>query len=369
MKSTTFCVAPWLQACVNPDGKLTPCCQWEAPSQYMFTEFDSWVDSDEMQTVRESLANGQQISACNRCWSDERTGKRSLRQIYNTEFFQYLTDSVDVVTFDFKLGNLCNLKCAMCIGESSSQILAEYKTNQEKFNKIVGYRAPPLEVDFAWPLKPEFKDFLNRFKDRARWIKFTGGEPTVIPYVIDLLKEIPNPELVTISLTTNATRINLDLLSVLSKFKSVWISASIEGIGNDNDQIRFLSKWSEVEQNILLLKNLPNVHFNINYMFQCFSVQTLIPVLQWCEQHNLKLENQILFGPKYLKINSVDSDTVELFKTRLKQLQLTNNQNVVEQVIELLNGYEFDPVLKEQRLQYLSTLDDIRGTDLQNLIH
>jgi hypothetical protein len=130
-----------------------------------------------------------------------------------------------------------------------------------------------------------------------------------------------------------------------------------------------LSKWEQVEQNILLLKNLPNVHFNINYMFQCFSVQTFIPVLKWCEKYNLKLDNLILSGPKYLKINSVDAKIVEIFKQQLTQLQLTTNQNVVEQVIEFLKGYKFDPKLKEQRLQYLSTLDNIRGTDLKNLIY
>ena len=369
MKSSTFCVAPWLQACVNPDGKLTPCCLWDAPSQYSFNQFDQWISSTEMQNVRESLDNGEQILPCNRCWSAERIKRRSLRQIYNEEFFNYFTGAINTVTFDFKLGNLCNLKCVMCSGDTSSQLLTEYKTNQSKFDNILGYRPPPLDIDFEWPLKPEFKDFLNRFKDQARWIKFTGGEPTMIPYVISLLNEIPNPELVTVSLVTNATRINNELLSILSRFGAVWINASIEGIGKDNEQIRYLSKWSEVEHNILSLNKLNNVYFSISYVLQCFSVQTFIPVLKWCEQHNLKLDSQLLSGPNYLSMASVDPDIIENFRQKLQELQLKNNQNVVEQAIEFLKAYKFDPALKKQRLQYLSTLDNIRGTDLKNLIN
>lgn len=273
-----------------------------------------------------------------------------------------------MVTLDLKLGNLCNLKCVMCDGKSSSQLMSEFKTNREKFGALNFFKKPPIEIDFEWPLTESFKNFLNQFKDRARWIKFTGGEPTLIPYVIDLLAEIPNPELVTVSLTTNATRINSKLLSVLSRFKVVWISASIEGTGQDNEQIRYLSKWSEIEHNILLLKQLDNVYFNINYVFQCFSVRTLIPVLNWCEQHNLTLQNQVLEGPDYLTINSVDSTVVGDFQQQLQQLQLKNNQAVVDQVLELLKVHRFDPELKEQQLQYLSTLDSIRGTDLKNLI-
>ena len=377
MNSKSFCIAPWTHTCVRPTGYLTPCCVWKGPQKFNYNSFDLWINSDEMKDARQSLHSGEKISACSACWDAENIGQKSLRQIYNLEFNKYfdfkklnnnwMVDNT-VVTLDLKLGNLCNLKCVMCDGTYSSQLMSEYKTNQEKFDSLTFFRKPPIEIDFEWPLTESFKNFLNQFKDRVRWIKFTGGEPTLIPYVITLLDEIPNPELVTISLTTNATRINSKLLSVLPKFNTVWLSASIEGIGKDNTQIRYLSDWSEVEHNILLLKELDNVHFNINYVFQCFSVRTLVPVLKWCEQYNLKLENQILSGPEYLNINSVDVNIVENFQQQLQQLQLKNNQTVIDQVLAFLKGYKFNSELKEQRLHYLSTLDSIRSTNLQNLI-
>jgi MoaA/NifB/PqqE/SkfB family radical SAM enzyme len=377
MNSKSFCIAPWVHTCVRSDGYLTPCCVWRGPGEFKYSNFDQWVNSDKMKNVRQSLHSGEKISECSYCWGAEKIGQKSLRQIYNSEFSKYfdfkkinpdwIADDT-IVTLDFKLGNVCNLKCVMCDGKSSSQLMSEYKGNKEQFNLLSFFKKPSTEIDFKWPLTESFKTFLDQFKNQARWVKFTGGEPTLIPYVIDLLDELSNPELITVSLTTNATSINTKLLSSLSKFNTVWISASIEGIKEHNDQIRYLSTWSEVEQNILLLKNLKNVYFNINYVLQCFSVKTLIPVLRWCEQHSLTLENQMLSTPDYLKIDSVDPDIVEDFQQELQQLNLQTNQMVVDQILEHLKDYKFNPELKKQRLQYLSTLDNIRGTQLTELI-
>ena len=167
----------------------------------------------------------------------------------------------------------------------------------------------------------------------------------------------------------NCKKINQRLLDNLKKFKSVWISVSLEGIQEANDSIRHFSDWKTVEHNLFQLESLPNVYFNINHVLQCFSVVTLIPLLLWAEKHKIKISNTLLTHPEYLKINSVDADIVENFRNQLKELQLENNQNVVNQVVELLNGHTFDPELKKQRLEYLSTLDSIRGTELTKLIH
>lgn len=377
MNSKTFCIAPWIHTCVRSTGQLTPCCQWRGEQQFNFVEFDQWVNSNSLQQTRKSLYAGERIASCINCWTEEDLGKRSLRQIYNSEFSKYfdfkklnpdgIADNT-MATFDFKLGNLCNLKCVMCNGASSSQLMSEYKLNQRAFDLIDFYQTPLINLNFEWPLAKEFKDFLDKFKNQARWIRFTGGEPTIIPYILDLLDEIPDPELVTISLTTNATKINSKLLTCLSKFKTVWISVSLEGIEDANNLIRYPSVWSEIEQNILTLKELPKVYLNINHVLQCFSVVTLVPLLKWCDKHKFNVENVLLTDPEYLKINSVEVELVDRFRAQLKQLQLKNNQNVVNQVVEFLNGYKFDPVLKEQRLKYVTTLDTIRGTDLKNLI-
>jgi molybdenum cofactor biosynthesis enzyme MoaA len=377
MNSKTFCIATWAHACVQPTGHLTPCCVWQAPPEYKYQEFDSWVNSNEMIATRRELHSGNKISSCNTCWKDESAGKKSLRQIYNAEFSKHFdfknlnqdwTVDSSTSTFDFKLGNLCNLKCVMCNGESSSQLMTEYRVNQDKFSKLTQFRAPAVGTDFAWPLSQEFADFLSRFKDQIRWLKFTGGEPTVVPYVIDILETIPHPELVTVSFTTNATQIDSRLLKTLSKFKVTWITASLEGIQDHNNQIRYPSKWAEVESNVLQLAQLTNSYFSISHVLQCFSVRTLIPLLNWCDQHALNLQIIPIANPEYLKINSISTQEIQKFKQQLTSLTLAHNQSTIKQVLALLDTHCYDSELETQMIQYLMTLDDIRETKLTQLV-
>lgn len=350
---------------------------WKGPAEYSFTQFDEWINSFDMQQVRKDLHNGTKIKSCTRCWNDEENGKKSLRKIYNIEFSKYFdfsklnkdwTADDTVTTLDFKLGNLCNLKCVMCNGNTSSQLMSEYKIHIDKFQKMDYYDVPSTDVNFGWPESREFKEFLDKFKSQARWIKFTGGEPTMIPYVIKLLNEIPNPELVTISITTNAAKLNVGFLNTLKKFKQIWLSVSLDGVDNHNDEIRFLSSWSKVKSNVLKLSTLPNAYFNINYVLQCFSVKTLIPLIQWCDKHQLTMDSIVLTDPEYFTINSVESDIVNSFANELCQMTSTTNQHIIDQTIQELKKYKFDPQLKKQRDEYLLTLDNIRNTDLSNLI-
>jgi radical SAM protein with 4Fe4S-binding SPASM domain len=384
MNSKTFCIAPWVHICVRPTGRLTPCCEWKEQSDSAlaksnrFEMFDQWKNSDQMKQTRQQLHSGQKIDSCSTCWVNEASGKKSLRQVYNNEFSRYFdfstmdtqTWEVDnsITTIDLKLGNLCNLKCAMCSPRSSSQLMSEYLTNKDKFHSLENYQPTPTDLDFTWPLTSDFKDFMDQFRNQIRWIKFTGGEPTIIPYVLDVLKEIKRPELVTVSFTTNGTRVNTELLDVLSKFKTVWISASLEGIGDHNDTIRYLSNWQEVEKNIIELAKLPNLYFNINHVLQCFSASTLIPLLHWCEQKQFTISLNPLSHPVYLSINSVEPGVIDKFTQELGELTLQVNYKSVSQVIAFLKTYQYDENLHKQRIQYLTKLDQIRNTELLEIV-
>jgi hypothetical protein len=76
----------------------------------------------------------------------------------------------------------------------------------------------------------------------------------------------------------------------------------------------------------------------------------------------------VLTNPDYLTINSIEPDIVNNFMNELLQIASTTNQHIVDQTIQELKKYKFDPVLKNQRDEYLLTLDNIRGTNLSNLI-
>jgi len=377
MNSKTFCIAPWVHTCIRSNGTLTPCCVWKQPSNHYFTEFDSWKNSDDLKSLRQNLYQGVADKGCSECWADEKIGKRSLRKIYNTEFSKYFdfktlkndwTIDDSIATIDFKLGNLCNLKCVMCNGDSSSQLMTEFSQHQEKFQNLNFVKKPSVNQKFDWPTDPEFEKFLSLLIQNVRWIKFTGGEPTMIPYVIDLLKKIPYPDLVTVSLTTNATKFDQSLLTTLKKFKEIWITASLEGIEHHNDQIRYLSDWNQVQSTVKELSKLSNCYFSISHVLQCFSVQTLIPLLKWAEGIEVRVALIMLTTPRYLSLSGVNTDLISKFSDALKELHLDINQPVIEEVLNFLQQHHYDPTLEQQREQYLSMVDQIRGTELSAII-
>lgn len=385
MNSKTFCAAPWMHLNTTPVGNLEPCCVWKAnpgDKKYHYTEFDQWINSDMLKTVRKNLHEGVAIPECHDCYVLEQANSSSLRLRYNAVFANYknynefdtvnwTASAADVVTLELKLGNLCDLKCVMCNGENSSQILSEYKLHKEKFDNLVAIDKPDITADFRWPLSEEFKDFLNKFKDNLRSVELTGGEPTLIPYVTDFLESIEHPEEVIISLVTNANGYNKKMFDVLTKFRLVNIAISLEGIKADNEMIRFNSSWPNIVENIARYQAMPNVSIVINHVLQAFSVKTLIPLIQWCESTQLRLSLTVLDYPRYLRINSVPLPRIEQFKKELNLIKSTvvlYNPSIINIVLDILASYKYEPASAIGRTEYTILLDDLRKTKLSSII-
>ena len=378
MSPKTCCIAPSIGTTVNANGKLTPCCEWDAKPVVPYAEFDKWINSDHIRDVRKKHYNGERVSACKQCYANEQVGKESLRKTFNIEFSKYtnlktldtenwIVDSEDVTTLDLKLGNLCDLKCIMCNGNSSSQLMTEVKLNKNQFVKLENFTEPQYEVDFKWPLDIKFKEFLLRFKHNLRWIKFTGGEPTLIPYVLNFINEIIDPAQVTLSIVTNGNTYNKQFFDALVKFHCVWVSTSLEGIGIDNDLLRYNSNWDDIEQNVLRYIKMPNCYVNINHVLQATSVYTLLPLLNWCEQYQIKLTPLRLTDPVYLQINGVKD--ISVFVKQLESFKSTVNNDVIKNILRMLSSHKYDSHLEKQRLEYFTLLDSIRNTTLVNRYH
>jgi len=384
MNTKTFCAAPWMHLNTTPVGNLEPCCIWKAnpnDKKYHYTEFDQWINSAMLKTVRKNLHEGTAVPECRNCYLLEQANGSSMRLRYNTVFANYknynefdtvnwTANAADFVALELKLGNLCDLKCVMCSGENSSQIMTEYKQHKEKFDKLVAYYKPDTAADFSWPLSDEFKHFLGKFKNNLKSVELTGGEPTLIPYVVDFLESINNPEQVVISLVTNANGYNKKMFDVLTKFKFVNIAISLEGIGKDNDMIRFNSNWQNINENILRYKSMSKVDLMINHVLQAFSVKTLIPLIQWCESTQLRLSLTVLDGPWHLRFHSVPPERIEQFRTELNLIKSTVvfNPSIIDIILDILASYKYDPASALCRTEHTIFLDDLRKTKLSSII-
>ena len=374
MNSRTFCAAPWAHIFVGGNGKLGPCCAWNTNQlSGSYTQIMKFYNGEEMRNLRKQLHHGEQVPACNICWQEEAHGKLSMRQIYSRDLSRKVnlrsldteTWQADVpVSYYLELGNLCNLQCVMCDSEHSTSIGAEYQQHQQEFSQLKFYAKPTVKGEFTWPRELGFKQFIDEYSDKIQILRLAGGEPTLIPYVHDLFDSIPHPENVDLEITTNATKITDRFLEQASKFKSVRIIASVEGVGTDNDQIRYGSNWTEFQQNLRKLKELPNSYIVLNYVFQCFSIKTFLPLLAWADSNNFTLDVWSVQDLDYLDIHSVEPQQIDEFVDMLEKTTSEYNQLALDTVLNKIAHYQYNPLQHVQMLEYLKTLDSIRGTQL-----
>ncbi len=80
LKSKTFCILPFIHFKIGEEG-VKLCCRSETVSSLKENSaLDIW-NSDKYKQIRLQLLNDEKPEECERCWSDENIGVRSLRNI------------------------------------------------------------------------------------------------------------------------------------------------------------------------------------------------------------------------------------------------------------------------------------------------
>ena len=385
LDKSTFCIAPFKHACLDSKGYLKVCCVSGEKLQYKFDKIEDWYHSEEVSSLRNNLKNGIKDPRCSNCWIAQSNDKGSQRMFYNKNILD-ITDhyiakngdklekmfaepSVDIIdSFDLKLGNLCNLKCIMCKSSSSSQLLAEVKMNPQ----LGKYYGEENIKDYVWAEQQTFRSWCEEYLPKSTNIKFTGGEPLINPYLLDVLDFI-NPDqkkLCTLHFTTNATEINQRLLDKLDEFKKVKISVSVEGTGGLLEYVRYPHKWNNLKENILLLKSYTkqNIELRIQHVIQSTTLFGIIDLVRFFDQHELPINPLILTTPKHFHINSLKTEHKEKFLTAIKNYVGFNNKfiNSVKQFVS--NNMDYDKTLAVACVQHLSTLDAVRNNNFRDVI-
>jgi len=133
--SKSFCIMPWNNVSVDPDGSVKPCCiSRDYIKKSDGTKFnlghdkiEDFYNSPDYIEIRQKMLSGETVPGCSQCTQIESYGKESKRIITNRRFADQLnqtetTVKSDIEYFDLRFGNLCNLKCRSCIPLNSSQL-------------------------------------------------------------------------------------------------------------------------------------------------------------------------------------------------------------------------------------------------------
>lgn len=269
--SNTICSFAFTHTDIEPNGDIKFCCaaannlhrdeQGRLYNVTTHTLKQAW-NSELLKQTRLEMIAGQRPQACNYCWrmenSNNTTGSSIRLQAANRRIpIKDITDRIEYarthngeleeLAYDFQLsiGNLCNLACKMCN--------PTFSTSYQKFyNRLDNITAPV--VSFDWPVTQSLPDIFKDHIDTIQRIFFTGGEPTLIPEVIDFIDCLSsnNPN-ITIWPSTNCTNINKRLLDSLSKFNEIWLNLSLDGMDDIAYLQRTPSNWPSIEKNVDLL--------------------------------------------------------------------------------------------------------------------
>lgn len=245
-----FCIMPFVHAFVTPE-KISPCCAYIDPIKINSKE--QYWNSEQLKKIRQNFLDNKQDKGCWTCWDKEKRGYSSLRQ-HSNSIYQANIDAVkngkqyDTPFYlDLRLGNLCNLKCRMCISTWSSQIADEILKNPDEDwgNDKPDKKLIELDED-TWNTLDQWIPYVKR-------VFMTGGEPTIIKKNLDYIQKIIEKGYskdIELIFTTNATNVNKEFLKLVNDFKKVHFSVSIDGTGELANYIRFPSNWEKVKENL-----------------------------------------------------------------------------------------------------------------------
>lgn len=286
-----WCVDPFIQMSHTADGYYRVCCVGEVDrrnNNYItknMTPKEYW-NSDEAKQIRNDMLSGNFSEttkrACSICILNEKNKIKSRRERENFLYMntELLKNNVDLHLQNkdleytnlcyvyFKvLGNLCNLKCIMCVPSASSKIASESKkyfnfdgnTNLEPFNEHT---------------KNKYFQEIEKIVEAVDQFNLIGGETLIHPnfnkvFNIFLKKD---PENFKLRIVTNATVIPDIIYQNAHRFKKLEMIISIDGIGTKGEYIRHGLNWIKFKENIQKLQSHKDIHLHFTTATQMLNV-------------------------------------------------------------------------------------------------
>jgi MoaA/NifB/PqqE/SkfB family radical SAM enzyme len=337
-ESKVFCIYPWIHLNSNPDGKAMPCCMTDHKEYigdcHKNTLKEIW-NNDRMKQIRVDMLTDIPVAGCNRCYEQEQAGFFSGRQSANKHHGHHIDrvletkpdgqfDRFEMIYWDIRFSNLCNLKCRSCGHVYSSQ----WYQDQARLagpawansNQVLNY-AGKTETDMWEQLLPHI--------DYVEQIYFAGGEPLLMEEHYLILEELERRKRFDVRLiyNTNFTHVKLKdrwVFDYWRKFDSVSVGASLDASGARGEYIRKGTNWATVENNRRqMLKECPNVDFYVSSTLSILNAMHLPDFhREWVEKEFIKPQDfnvNILLDPDFYRIDIAPEQYKELIREKYQQ--------------------------------------------------
>jgi organic radical activating enzyme len=388
LPNETFCVLPWISLETSPIGSVRPCCLADHELTNDTGEKYSLLDanlndvlhSNSMQSLRQEFLAGEKPKTCRKCWDTEAAGIKSKRQYTHERLESLLAtetewteDAKDLMFVDFKLGNICNLKCRICGSWSSSTYATEEVKTFPKAEQKQSFPYTMLRAG-AWPRKNEqFWEDLKDISHGLRYLEFTGGEPFMIREHFEYLNSLVEQNLahnIEIHYNTNGTQWPEEYVDVWKHFKHVEIAFSIDNVEKRFEYERTEAKWDEVNANVERFINLRKESSNISLQLCCtiniYNVLYLSDVVNWkyFTEFDFVFWNILHDGPEWC-VQALPEVAKAEAKSRLHSADVEEHiQKQWENIITFMEGS--NGITLEQLQSGIKRIDDRRGVSLRD---
>jgi len=346
MHSDTWCPIPFIAISYHPMGSLTRCMMSD---QLMSNDLD-W-DNQAFQDLRQSMLDGKwDWPGCRNCKVKEEMGIKSQRQnwLYGPVKNKFVKNAYDnpkltgnkIRHLFLNFNNICNFKCRMCSPKYSNSLIPERKHLEKTLlPATAGAIQQPPEHEERHKNINDVESFLEKHKDNLKditqiWI--TGGEPFIgetLWKVRDLLYKYAKPENIYMTITTNGSKVDVDKLQSLDRFKTINLDLSIDAVGPMFEYMRSarLFTWKEMENRIheICKFNYANsdwMKFAINSSYQIYNALTLkdfymyICKLEKNYGFDITRNQRVLVGPEYLQARHLPQPLKEIAKAEIEEL-------------------------------------------------
>ena len=339
MNPQTYCPLIDHQIMIDYHGAVSPCCHVQLADS--LTDFPEKISS-----LRNEMASGSRMKACTRCWQDEDNNLESLRQV-SLDLYKKNPIDQNLLSLDIRINNTCNLACTMCSSHASTL-----------WSKIEGSNT-------ATSIDVEALDKLVSMSDSLIKVSMQGGEVFYGDAYAKFLERLPNKSQITLEFFTNAVSVDLDLIAKWkSEFKYVMMIASVDGVEEVFEDLRWPATWSKLQRKLDKVYPLLLDAMSFNYTLQNSNLLCLKRLVDWRNERYPRsgITFSELHWPEPLHYTNVsDADRaagVELID-QIKT-NFAHEKSRLAGLKDLLQASVTDPAALARKEQYLAKVSQLR---------
>jgi len=213
---------------------------------------------------------------CQGCVRQESAYGTSLRTNSNRDYDNKVFTETKLDFIDFRSVNICNFKCRSCnpvFSHGINQEINNYPELQKFFGPpATGKTVSVTDINIDW---------IMRNLGSLKRIMFTGGEPTVIPRVRELVKKIKQDHKdIMVMITSNASFQDDFWFEITEQLPNLHWTVSIDAVGPAAEIVRHGSDWAVIDRNVAWLAQHAQ-SLDINSVVSNLTVFAIKPLLEF----------------------------------------------------------------------------------------